>query len=52
VVKSDSAIKQKTKELRRELKNADMNLFDRYMKWRVGLPKDQIDQKAKKPNSK
>jgi len=53
VAKSDSpAIKQATKDARESLENADMDLFDRFMKWLVNVPKSEIDQKAKKLNTK
>jgi hypothetical protein len=58
VAKSDSSEnKQKTQapikeELRAELEGADTDLFDRYMKWRSNVPKDAIEQKAKKTASK
>jgi hypothetical protein len=45
VAKSDSpAIKQATKELHDELQNADMDLFDRYVKWLANVPKEKIDR--------
>jgi hypothetical protein len=48
VEKSDSAaIKQKTKELRKQLDRADMDLFDRYMKWLVAIDPTDIDQKQR-----
>jgi hypothetical protein len=49
VAKSDSpAIKQKTKELREALANADMSEFDRMMRHLVEIPKDKIDRAEKK----
>jgi hypothetical protein len=46
--KSDSpAIKQATEEAREALENADMGLFDRYMKWLVNVPKEKIDAAQK-----
>jgi hypothetical protein len=49
VAKSDSpAIAQATKEAREGLDNADMDLFDRYMKWLVNVPKSAVDSKEKK----
>jgi hypothetical protein len=49
VAKSDSpAIKQQTKDAREALENADMDLFDRYMKWLVNVPKSEIDAAQKR----
>jgi hypothetical protein len=49
VAKSDSpAIKEKTKELREELRVADMSEFDRMMKHLISVPKKKIDDRMKK----
>jgi len=49
VAKSDSpAIKEKTKEVREELANADMGEFDRMMRHLVHVPKEKIDTAEKK----
>jgi len=40
--------KRDTGDLRKELENADMGLFDRYMKWLVNVPKSAVDSKEKK----
>lgn len=28
-----------------ELQNADVEHFDRYMKWLIGIPKEKVDKK-------
>ena len=46
---SDSRTKKPTTgELREGLENADMGLFDRYMKWLVNVPKSEIDVAQKR----
>ena len=47
---SDSSTKKPTTgELREKLKHADMNLFDRFMKHVVNVPKDKISKRTVAP---
>lgn len=39
--------KADTGDLRKALENADMSVFDKYMKWLVNVPKDKIDKGAR-----
>jgi len=49
VAKSDSpAIKKKTKELREELRDADMSEFDRMMKHLIQVPKEESEKALKR----
>jgi hypothetical protein len=53
VAKSDSpAIRAKTKELREELKNADMSDFDQMMRHLIHVPKEKIDAADKRRKAK
>jgi len=46
---SDSRTKKHTTgELREALENADMSVFDKYMKWLVNVPKDKIEKNTKR----
>ena len=49
---SSKSIRTKTKELRDELKNADMAEFDRIMRHLTNVPKSKIDANEKKMRAK
>jgi hypothetical protein len=48
---TSKSVRDKTKELRDELKNADMAEFDRIMRHLVRVPKEKIDAAEKKKSS-